>query len=103
MILDGVYNGNMKSVSVGVFRALGNPTRLKIVVYLLRNGETGCQKLSEHFPLSQPTLSHHFARLTESGVLHMRREGPAHFYAVNEQALATAGVSTRLLLEPMKG
>jgi DNA-binding transcriptional ArsR family regulator len=87
----------MKTPAVSIFRALGNSTRLKIVLYLLQNGEAGCQKISERFPLSQPTLSHHFAKLTDADLLSVRREGALHFYSINEETLARAGVSAALL------
>lgn len=89
----------MKSRAVSIYRALGNTTRLEIVQYLLLKGESSCQHISERFPLSQPTLSHHFSKLTQAGIISVRRDGQMHFYEVNKTALKGAGLDQRLLKE----
>ena len=70
-----------------VFRALGEPNRLRIVQVLAREGELGCGELAERVNLSPPTLSHHTAILTDAGLLDGRWEGKAHVIALNREAL----------------
>lgn len=82
-----------------VFKALGNDTRLKIVVGILRSGEVACQELQQHFPLSQPAMSHHFRLLDEAGLLVVRKQGTAHFYRINQEWLRHHGVSTQKLIK----
>ena len=86
----------MKSRAVSIYRALGNSTRLEIVQYLLLKGESSCQTISERFSLSQPTLSHHFSKLTSAGIISMRRDGQMHFYEVDKDALKDAGFDQKL-------
>ncbi len=83
---DGV--GNQERRLVKAFRALGDPTRLRLVHLLVRRGEMGCADLANSLGLSRSTLSHHTRVLEEAGLILMRREGPYHFYRVHREELA---------------
>ena len=50
-----------------VFKALSDPTRRQ-VLQLLRQGPKTAGELSDHFPVSKPTMSAHFAVLREAGL-----------------------------------
>ncbi len=78
-----------------IFKALSDKTRLSIAVFLAKNQETACSKFSESFKLSQPTLSHHFSKLLEAGVILERKEGVSHFYRINHELLKKAGVDLK--------
>lgn len=73
--------------AVRVFKALGDPTRYRIVCALLARGEMGCAELSELFPLSSPALSHHYRVLENAGLLRSRKEGTSVYWCVNEETL----------------
>lgn len=75
-----------------VFKALADQTRIKIVKKLMGSGEVSCQELMKHFSLSQPTLSHHFGKLLDSGILHARKDGVSHYYSVNRTYLLSLGL-----------
>lgn len=75
-----------------IFQALGNKTRLDVVRLILAEKEISCQKLLEKFPLSQPTMSHHFKLLLDSGVLTVRKDGVRHFYMINNNKLKSLGI-----------
>src|SRR5262249_29304601 len=64
---------DVRSVS-RLFKALGDPTRLRIIA-LLSHGELCVCHLEEALRLSQPNISRHLAILRMSGVLESRREG----------------------------
>lgn len=66
--------------AVRVFRALGDPTRFKIVRMLIQRDELGCGELQTVFELSAPAMSHHTRVLQECGLLAVRKEGPFHFF-----------------------
>ena len=83
----------MSQALVPVFKALADATRLDIVRWLSRHGELSCARLSRRFPLSQPTLSHHFRKLLAAGVLTERKQGVHHFYRVNTRALRALGLN----------
>ncbi|MCL4508344.1 MAG: metalloregulator ArsR/SmtB family transcription factor [Chloroflexi bacterium] len=59
-----------------MFRAIANPARLQIL-HLLKCAEHPlcvCE-LTDALPLSQPTVSHHLARLRSAGLLITHRRG----------------------------
>ncbi|MEO8581449.1 MAG: metalloregulator ArsR/SmtB family transcription factor [Patescibacteria group bacterium] len=82
----------MEDQLVDIFKALGDKTRLEIVVFLAKKGEVACADISERFPLSQPTMSHHYSKLKNAGILHIREEGVKHFYSVDLELLKKHGV-----------
>src|SRR5918996_3942060 len=58
----------------GVFRALADETRLRILA-LLRDGEVCVCHIQGGLQLPQPTISRHLAYLRKSGLVEARREG----------------------------
>jgi DNA-binding transcriptional ArsR family regulator len=75
---------------VRVFRALGDPTRYRIVRLLAAREEVACRELAKRFRLSAPALSHHFRVLEECGLLRVRKEGPYHYFRLNRAVLREA-------------
>jgi DNA-binding transcriptional ArsR family regulator len=65
-----------------VFKALADPTRREIL-RLLSKGEMSAGALAEHFDMTKPTVSHHFAVLKEADLIVSRREGQQIIYAIN--------------------
>ena len=68
------------------FKALSDPTRREIV-RLLRGGEMTAGELAEHFDMSKPSVSHHFAKLKEADLITARRDGQQIYYALNTTAV----------------
>ena len=64
------------------FKALADPTRREIL-RLLRRGEMRAGDLAEHFDMTKPTMSHHFAVLKQADLLTSRRDGPQIWYGLN--------------------
>jgi hypothetical protein len=71
---------------VSVFKALADPTRLRILGALAERSMTG-KALSEQLSLGAPTISHHIAKLERAGLISVSREGQSHRYALNQTAL----------------
>ena len=73
-----------------VFKALSDPTRRR-VLQLLRERPMSAGDLSDHFPVSKPTMSAHFAVLQEAGLIDAERSGRTITYrlvmSVLEEAL----------------
>lgn len=67
-----------------LFRALGDTTRLRCVMLLIREGELCVCELTEALALSQPKISRHLAHLRDAGITQVRREGTWVFYRVAE-------------------
>jgi ArsR family transcriptional regulator len=76
------------AATAALFRALADPTRVKIVNLLARSEEPVC--VCEFVPaveLSQPTVSHHLKKLTESGLLEREERGKWAYYSLSGEAV----------------
>jgi ArsR family transcriptional regulator len=72
-----------------LFRALGDPARVRIVNLLATADEPVCVcELIEPLGLSQPTVSHHLKKLTDAGLLEREQRGRWSFFAINGEAMA---------------
>src|SRR4051812_3014048 len=80
-----------------LFKALGDPTRVKILNQLATSDEACCVcELTEPGGLSQPTISHHLKKLTEAGLLTREQRGTWAYYAIDPEAAATLRALTDL-------
>ena len=71
-----------------LFRALGDPARVKIVNALARQDEPVCAcEFEPALGLAQPTVSHHLKRLTDAGLLEREQRGRWAYYSLSEEAL----------------
>ena len=69
-----------------IFKAIADPSRREIL-RLLRRGEMSAGELAEHFDMTKPTMSHHFAILSQADLITRRREGQTIWYALNTTVL----------------
>jgi ArsR family transcriptional regulator len=67
---------------VQVFKLLSDETRLRVLMYLAREGELHVTALCEKLDQSQPAVSHHLALLSVAGLIEARRDGKHNFYSV---------------------
>jgi ArsR family transcriptional regulator len=76
-----------------LFRALGDPARVRIVnVLATAGGEVcGCD-LTEGLGLAQPTVSHHLKKLHEAGLLEREQRGKWAYYSLRREAVAKLAV-----------
>lgn len=73
--------------TAALFRALGDPARVKILNLLATSGEPVCLcNLVEPLGLAQATVSHHLRRLVEAGLLTREERGKWSFFAIEPQA-----------------
>jgi DNA-binding transcriptional ArsR family regulator len=64
------------------FKALADPTRREILA-LLGRGEMNAGDIADHFAMTKPSISHHFAVLKEADLITSRREGQQIVYGLN--------------------
>ncbi|MGW0581434.1 ArsR/SmtB family transcription factor, partial [Streptomyces sp. NPDC002920] len=69
-----------------VFKALGDPVRLRLMSMIASRGEGGevcvCE-LTPAFDLSQPTISHHLKLLRQAGLIDCERRGTwVHYWVL---------------------
>lgn len=69
-----------------VFEALAHPTRREILE-MLKSGSRTAGELADAFDVSKPTMSGHFAKLKEAGLIHADQKGTTIFYSINMSAL----------------
>jgi DNA-binding transcriptional ArsR family regulator len=72
-----------------VFKALGDPTRRKIL-QLLREREMTAGEIADCFALAKPTLSGHFSVLREADLVASEKNGTTITYRLNVSVLEEA-------------
>ena len=76
------------SATAGLFKALADSTRVRIVNLLAGSPEPVCLcDINSSFDLTQPTLSHHLKKLVSAGLLTREQRGTWAFYSINEETL----------------
>ena len=70
-----------------IFKAMGHPTRVKIVEHLIAINTCVCGEIVDIFPFSQSTISQHLKLLKESGIVCGEVEGPKTYFCVDKEVL----------------
>jgi DNA-binding transcriptional ArsR family regulator len=90
----------------GVFRALADPTRRRVLA-LLRERPLSAGELADQFDVSKPTMSAHFNVLREAGLIDATKHGKTIIYrlkmSVLEEALMGLAQTVGLDLKPVSG
>lgn len=66
-----------------IFKILGDPTRLKIII-ALRGGEMCVCDIAAFLGLSESAVSHQLRRMRELAVVKSRREGQVLYYRIDD-------------------
>jgi len=69
-----------------LFEALAHPTRREILE-LLKKGSMSAGAIATQFDVSKPTLSGHFAKLKDAGLIHADKDGTSIIYSLNLSVL----------------
>jgi DNA-binding transcriptional ArsR family regulator len=90
----------------GVFRALADPTRRRVLA-LLREKPMSAGELADQFDVSKPTMSAHFNVLREAGLIDATKHGKTIIYrlkmSVLEEALMGLAQTVGLELKSASG
>ena len=78
------------------FRALSDPTRLKLLEYILASERTSADCVA-HAGISQPRVSVHLSCLADCGYIVARRDGKKLRYTVGDPRVAELVLPARLL------
>jgi DNA-binding transcriptional ArsR family regulator len=83
----------------GWFNALADPTRIRILNLLAANRQPVCVcDIVKHFPIGQPTISHHLKILKKTRFVHSERRGTFMYYRVNLKCLGEFPHAARLIM-----
>lgn len=74
----GFYN------AAGLFKVLGDPTRIHIIYVLSENSELCVQDLSASIKLNGSAISHHLRILRQKKLVKQRRIGKNVFYSLKD-------------------
>ncbi len=78
---------------VNYHKALADPTRLRILL-LLSEGEMNGHTLAEKLNISQPTVTHHAAKLREAALITERRDKNTVYFAQNRYFIQQHAVAS---------
>lgn len=90
---EGAPSGAM----IRLFRALGDPNRLK-VLRLLTERDWYLTELATRLELSKPTMKHHLALLRAAGLVTVMEEGSLTYYRLRRERLTEGGSELRRYL-----
>ncbi len=65
-----------------LFKALGDPTRLKILEMLRKNDLTAGE-IADAFHISKPSISHHLDELRKANLVSSEKKGQFIYYSLN--------------------
>ncbi|TMC10411.1 MAG: winged helix-turn-helix transcriptional regulator [Chloroflexi bacterium] len=86
--------------TAGLLKALADPTRLSILAALRAASDPVCIcDLTAAYDLSQPTISHHMAKLRSAGLVEAEKGGIWTYYRLADPLPSRASA----LLEPLLG
>jgi ArsR family transcriptional regulator len=81
-------SGDQAKATAGLFKALADPHRVRIVNLLATSPDPVCVcEFTGPLGLSQPTVSHHLKKLVAAGLLHREQRGTWAYYSLNRDAL----------------
>jgi len=74
--------------SVKIYKALGEPTRMKIVELLSKHSDLCASEVEDFLqPMASSTLSHHLKQLNECDLVFTSKRGTYIYYGVNKELL----------------
>jgi ArsR family transcriptional regulator len=75
--------------TAALFKALGDPARVRIVNLLASSGGSACAcEFEPALGLPQPTVSHHLKKLTDAGLIEREQRGKWAYFSINPEAAA---------------
>jgi len=74
-----------------VFDALGDPNRLRIVIWLCDVGPCSTSKVTEAIPATRQAAAKHLLLLESAGLVSSTKRGRERIWSVHPQSLTAAG------------
>ena len=90
---EGAINEQEARATAEVFKALGDPHRVRIVSLLAVSDDAVCVcDLTPALGISQPTVSHHLKKLLTAGLIVREQRGTWSYYSLDREAIERLAV-----------
>ncbi|MFG2105659.1 ArsR/SmtB family transcription factor [Micromonospora chersina] len=96
-------DADQAAVVAPMFKALGDPVRLRLMSMIASVPEMCVCDLTPAFDLSGPTISHHLKVLREAGLVDSERRGTWVWYRVKPEAFRQLGALLDVSAAPAAG
>jgi len=93
-ILEAADDVTPPASMVRLYRALGDPTRMR-TLKLLSDRDWYLTELATQLELSKPTMKHHLALMRAAGLVTVTEEGSLTYYSLRRDRLEEAGIELR--------
>ncbi len=93
-VLENKDDATPPASMVRLYRALGDPTRMRILK-LLSERDWYLTELATQLELSKPTMKHHLALMRAAGLCTVTEEGSLTYYSLRRDRLEEAGTELR--------
>ena len=77
---------SLRQYKAGIFQALGHPTRIAIVEFLIE-GELSVSQICDNVGIEQSNASQHLAVLRNKHIVQTRKEGNQIYYSLRDPLL----------------
>jgi ArsR family transcriptional regulator, arsenate/arsenite/antimonite-responsive transcriptional repressor len=95
----GLVDESQAETYASWFKALADPTRIRILNLLASSDEPVCVcELTEQFSFSQATISHHLKVLRDTRFIFSERRGTFMYYRVNRACVSAFPEAARSIL-----
>lgn len=77
----------VKTLDSKMFKALTDPTRTRILKFLMLNGRSDINTVANHFPQDRSVISRHLHLMDEAGLLIAEKETRHRFYSIDGETV----------------
>ncbi|AQY50216.1 ArsR family transcriptional regulator [Listeria weihenstephanensis FSL R9-0317] len=91
-----------ENIDIEFFRAICEPVRSELLIFLASSGELTIGEIAENFPQNRSVISRHLDYMNRFGAVERRKVGREVFYKVDKKAIVgnfeTAATNMKTLL-----
>ncbi len=73
------------NIDIEFFRAIFDPVRSELLLFLSANGEMTIGEIAEHFPQNRSVISRHLDFMNRFNIVQRRKEGREVYYKANKE------------------